>query len=134
MLLKKTIVHPPGIKVHPSTPLLLLINYRKVLISLDYRTKDDFYDCIDSYTEYFDEFLPAIHSLRNSFIHGFRTNLAPDGARYRITKQDIKVKNTGNLELDVFTGEININTLNFVRDLLICLTKMVKNSKTVIPV
>jgi len=67
MLLKKTVLH---LKKNPpqSTPLETLIDFRRLLITLDYRTSDAFITCIDKYSAYFDSFLPAITKLRNSWL------------------------------------------------------------------
>ncbi len=135
MLLKKTIVHHKS-NVPLSTPLATLIDYRRMLIRLDYRTSDAFIACIDKYATYFDEFLPSINILRNSFIHGYKLNLAVDGSgSYCIINPKVKSKlSSAKLEIDNFADEVVGSTLNFARDLFVCLASMVNTAPAHIPI
>lgn len=135
-LLRKIIIHqsknPPL-----SMPLEMLIGYRKILLSLDYRQSDEFTDCIDDYSAYFDEFLPCINMLRNSFIHGYNYNIDSDGTSLIIKHTGVVgTLGTGSpkLEVDVFTSEIMDNTMNFARELILCLATMVRSSSSAIPI
>lgn len=135
ILVKKVIIHYPN-KPPLSAPLDHYIAYLKGLVNLEYRTQDDIFQCTITHEPFLSKYLLIINRLRNSFMHGFSSNLQSDGASYRVIKADNENQfsdSSPELELDVFSKTIMESSRNFFTDMLDAIDNAIKDHAVYIP-
>lgn len=136
ILVKKVIIHYPD-RPPLSAPLDHYIAYLNGLINLDYRKQDDIYNCTTKHEPFLTKYLLIINRLRNSFMHGFSSNLQSDGAAYKIIKADNEKQfsdTAPDLELDVFAKTIMESSRTFFIDMLDAIENAIKDHAVFIPV
>ena len=134
LLVRKIVVHRPSNKPI-SSPLLHYIEFLKSLIKLGYRKPDSLYGCVLTHTGILDKLLIPINSLRNSFIHGFQTNLVSDGINYRVNPSVANTFSAGSpdLNIDAFSKLVLDNSKMFMSDMLEALILHIKHHSKSIP-
>ena len=135
VLVKKVIVHLP--KQKPiSTPLVHYIGFFDLLNDLGYRRNDQLTICINNHAVYLKKYLEVINNLRNSYIHGFKSYLASDGANYRMVHdraEQLFGSASPDLNIDLFSYQILHNTKLFFEDLLKALQNKIQHPSKILP-
>lgn len=137
ILIKKVIVHQPGDKYRPmTTPLFNYKSYLDSLLKLGYRKSDYISNCLVSHDIFLSKYLTTINGLRNSFIHGYTSNLLNDGYNYRVTNRfdtvSFSVADTA-LNIDEFTKGVLHNGRQFYQDLILAIVNQLKHHAKTIP-
>lgn len=136
IVLKKIIIHsarnPPL-----SAPYSMLVEYWDHLVALQYKKRDDFYNCTQRYNPFFNKYLKILSALRNRAIHGYTNYLTTDGTFYRITnqldQQGFPASTNMELVVDNFTKKVLDETIAFTKELLEIMIKKAKHHKQLIP-
>jgi len=133
ILSRKIIIHKTQLPPL-NTPFLTYLDFLDSLIRLKYRNDDPLKRCTDRFSSFFTTYLPTVNSLRNSFIHGFNSNLEYRSNSYRITKHQRPLTELSpQLDMLDFCENITDNSINFYRDLINVLIAEVTSSSIGIP-
>lgn len=146
-LLKKIVVFGdtnPHISVH----LKILIPYWDNLIRLGYRNDDVFHAWLNIHRPFFNKYLGTINRLRNSFIHGYSTNLEIENNTYVVsTFEEIPLGSTSvygfnvpvgrglipELEVDTFLKGILEESTQLTKELMDLFRNKLSHHRTKIP-
>ena len=143
-LIKKRVVFGDR-NPHLSIHLKVLISYWDNLIELKYRGNDDFFMWLTSHRPYLDQYLSQINSLRNSFIHGYASNLYFDSALNEYVIKNYDHNLTGGfpephgdavieLILNYFVQHVLTNSQNLIEDLLNIFQRKLSHNRTKVPI
>lgn len=142
-LIKKRVVfgdRNPHLCIH----LKVLISYWDNLIELNYRGNDEFYTWLTSHRMYLDQYLSQINSLRNSFIHGYSSNLYFDSVLNDYVIKNYDHKTSGGfpephssavpeLILNDFVQHVLTNSQNLIGDVLNIFKRKLSHHRTKVP-
>lgn len=142
-LIKKRVVFGDR-NPHVSIHLKVLISYWDNLIELNYRGSDEFYSWLTSHRTYMDKYLPQINSLRNSFIHGYASNLYFDSALNEYVIKNYDSQSSGGfthahgnavqeLILNDFVEHVLTNSRNLIGDVLNIFQRKLSHHRTKVP-
>ena len=142
-LIKKRVVFGDK-NPHLSIHLKMLISYWDNLIELNYRGSDEFYSWLTSHRTYMDKYLSQINSLRNSFIHGYASNLYFDSALNDYVIKNYDPQSSGGftqahgnavpeLILNNFVEHVLTNSRNLIGDVLNIFQRKLSHHRTKVP-
>lgn len=142
-LIKKRVVFGDK-NPHLSIHLKVLISYWDNLIELNYRENDELYSWLSSHRTYLDKYLSQINSLRNSFIHGYASNLYFDSALNDYVIKNYDPQSSGGfsqahgnavpeLILNDFAEHVLTNSRNLIEDVLNIFQRKLSHHRTKVP-
>lgn len=133
ILIKKIIIHHKKNKPL-SSPHHILVDHWEILMNLSYRDSDNCYNCISLHRAFLDEYAGIINLLRNIYMHGYTSNLYPDGADYKISNLTNNfTQGSPKLTVDVFVNHVLQNTKQLVTDFIGALISDMKIPGQTIP-
>jgi hypothetical protein len=135
-LVKKVIIHGANESPHKAT-LDNYLEFLQHLVDLEYRKKDDLYQCISQHFPFFIRYLKTISELRNRYIHGYKSFLGPRSNTYMIIgqfDQNVFSANSPELILDQFVSTTLTNTGDFTKSVLSYLVKAVNEAEVSLPI
>lgn len=133
VFVKKVIVFVKNKPV--STPLRDYIDFHRKLMLLGYRSSDHLSTCLTNSDPFLSKYLTHITMLRNRFMHGYSINIEMSGTEYMIENLNsgtLSARST-DLLIDRYTKEVLEKSEVFIRELMVALYEMGKDSSSNIP-
>ncbi|MGO4710399.1 hypothetical protein AB4Y90_15110 [Chryseobacterium sp. 2TAF14] len=132
ILTKKVVIYKTNAKLL-SIPLGTYVDFLKSLLRLDYRSATPFVNCFNNHDDFLNTYLETVNLLRNSFIHGYKSQLElnPVSRRYMILKfgEGLTIS-MPQAEVKLFTADLVERLIAFVKDLLDVLISEVDSSSS----
>ncbi|WBS74144.1 hypothetical protein PF438_14715 [Elizabethkingia meningoseptica] len=127
-LTKKVVLHHTNRKP-PSVPLGMYLNYLDSLLRLNYRNVNPFVQCLLNHESFLRTYVETVNFLRNSYIHGYKSNLVLNSGRYMISKLEAPLTSTTpQAEAKFFTEDFTEGMIEFFTELLETLIAEVSTS------
>ncbi|KUJ55625.1 hypothetical protein [Chryseobacterium aquaticum] len=100
-------------------PLGMYLNFLDSLLRLNYRNVNSFVQCLLNHDSFLRNYVETVNFLRNSYIHGYKSNVGLNSRRYLISKLEAPLTNSSpQAEAKIFTEDFTGGMIEFFTELL----------------